>query len=203
MNPQNPAPTSSAIQDSFCSPSPRYQPLKDPLALSPITGLSFAGHLTEWGLPHGRGGRRMPLLLLGKLSEKVLWLYDHPEALPYPQSLTPFGLSTENFHFACSQRPLRRFLPALVDTTYRNIVIDTSEPLRPGDFHTLARWARQSHRRFFLIRPFFLSHKKGNPFARIRINGSLQPHPMRLRWQILKGTPYQVFFTDWSGGHLD
>jgi len=158
-------------------------PIRAPL----FQHLRLAQTYTEWGLPHGRFGRVIPLLWAGENKASVLWLTDQITMTPYPKLLHNIGLPLKQFHFIQNRKPLKNLKTVFNENVYKHIVLDTSELLKPGDHSFLARLTRTHDLTCFLIRPFFLSAKFGNPFTKHRLNVFFSLHQRQFSIQHLKG----------------
>ncbi len=141
----------------------------------------------EWGCPHGKLARIFPLSYLNSVEGKVLWLYDRENLNPYAPTWEGIKGDLESIHFVKSDRPIKDLRPLFSDSTYKTIVIDTKEFLSNAELSYLRIASTNNQRRYFLIRPFYLSSNNGNPFCRFRINCFFSFKENRFKISYVKG----------------
>ena len=144
------------------------------------------GDLVEWGIPPGRNGRLIPLQLLKHQIPLSLWVYHHHGLGVFASSWISHGVDLQRLFFICSENPVRELRPIFLEDTFRRIIIDSPRRFSDGDMAFVSRQAREHGQIVFLIRHYFLSRKKGNPHASLRIN-TWQSGRHSFSLQVIKG----------------
>ncbi|MDT8446520.1 MAG: hypothetical protein RRB13_06435 [bacterium] len=150
-------------------------------------GLPLGG-LTEWGLPLGSEGRALLMPYLAAATGTAqggphwcLWISCHDDWKPFPPAFLAAGVAAERLVFAESRDPLKDLQPALVHPLFRLLVLDSPPRLGRGALSFLEARARTQGQAVLVLRPFFLSNKLGNVWARFRVNGWRRPDG---NWQL-------------------
>ncbi|MEZ4872747.1 MAG: hypothetical protein R2827_11035 [Bdellovibrionales bacterium] len=128
------------------------------------------GQLIEWGAPSGHDARSIILNFLTQPPGLVLWIYSNPNTQPYPPAWAARGIPLEQFYFIHCSEPVRRLRPLFLEKAFSIIVLDAPEKVYKGELSFLMPWLRKNEQLLFLIRPYFLSQRRGNPFSHQRIN---------------------------------
>ena len=129
-----------------------------------------AGDLVEWGIPPGRNGRLIPLQLLKHQIPPSVWIYHHHGLGVFASSWISHGVDLQRLFFLCSENPVRELRPLFMEDTFKRIIIDSPRNFSDGDMAFVSQQARKQGQIVFLIRHHFLSQKRGNPHASLRIN---------------------------------
>jgi hypothetical protein len=163
-----------------------------PLLHSGITALDdcFAavkpGDLIEWGIPPGLNGRLIPLQFLKQAIPVSIWIYHHHGLAIFASSWISHGVDLRRLFFICSAQPVKELRPLFMEDTFKRIIIDSPKKFSPGDLAFVSQQARKNQQVVFLIRHYFLSQKRGNPYASLRIN-SWQNKANGFSLQVIKG----------------
>ena len=144
------------------------------------------GDLVEWGIPPGFNGRLIPLQLLKHDIPPSVWIYHHHGLGVFASSWISHGVDLQRLFFICSENPVRELRPLFLEDTFKRIIIDAPRRFSDGDMAFVSQQARKHGQIVFLIRHYFLSRKRGNPHASLRIN-SWQSGRKCFSLQILKG----------------
>jgi hypothetical protein len=128
------------------------------------------GDLVEWGIPPGLNGRLIPLQLLKQDIPPSVWIYHHHGLGVFASSWISHGVDLQRLFFICSENPVRELRPLFLEDTFKRIIIDAPRKFSSGDMAFVSQQARKHGQIVFLIRHFFLSEKRGNPYASLRIN---------------------------------
>ncbi len=146
------------------------------------------GKVIEWGSPIGRCGRFMILRFLRDLHESVVWIHGQKEELEvYAPAWAERGVDLSLFYFIRSRSPLPDLRPLFLEPAFKVIVMDCPERLSPGDWSFIASKVRENKQLLFVLRPFFLSTKRGNPLVSWRVNCWLKPKQGKYCLNFLKG----------------
>lgn len=149
---------------------------------------SEKGGLFEWGCPHGTFGRVIPSLVAKSLGESFLWAYDDVGIEVYPNSLVDMGFDLSKFSFIKEENPIKKLKPLFNKKVHDVVVLDSKEFLNPSDLRFISNKGRQEGIFFFLLRPFYLSNKNGNPFCKYRINSSFNLKKKSFQLSFIKGS---------------
>ncbi len=144
------------------------------------------GDLVEWGIPPGFNGRLIPLQLLKHDIPPSVWIYHHHGLGVFASSWISHGVDLQRLFFICSKNPVRELRPIFLEDTFKRIIIDAPRRFSEGDMAFVSQQARKQGQIVFLIRHYFLTQKRGNPYASLRIN-TWQSGRQCFSLQILKG----------------
>ena len=144
------------------------------------------GDLIEWGIPPGLNGRLIPLQLLKQNIPPSVWIYHHHGLGVFASSWISHGVDLQRLFFICSENPVRELRPLFMEDTFKRIIIDAPRKFSSGDMAFVSQQARKQGQIVFLIRHFFLSEKRGNPYASLRIN-TWQSNQRSFSLQVIKG----------------
>ncbi|MFT5217977.1 MAG: hypothetical protein ACI9LO_000349 [Planctomycetota bacterium] len=144
------------------------------------------GDVVEWGIPPGVNGRLIPLQLLKQQTPLSIWIYHHHGLGIYASSWISHGIDLQRLFFICSDHPVKELRPLFLEDTFKRIIIDAPRKFSTGDMAFVSQQARKQGQIVFLIRHYFLSQKRGNAHARLRIN-TWQSDQLTFSLQVLKG----------------
>ena len=144
------------------------------------------GDLIEWGIPPGMNGRLIPLQLLKQQIPLSVWIYHHHGLGVFASSWISHGVDLQRLFFICSANPVRELRPIFLEDTFKRIIIDAPLKFSTGDMAFASQQARKQGQIVFLIRHYFLSAKRGNPHASMRIN-TWQSGKRSFSLQFIKG----------------
>lgn len=144
------------------------------------------GDVVEWGIPPGVNGRLIPLQLLKQQTPLSIWIYHHHGLGIYASSWISHGIDLQRLFFICSDHPVKELRPLFLEDTFKRIIIDAPRKFSTGDMAFVSQQARKQGQIVFLIRHYFLSQKRGNAHARLRIN-TWQSDQRTFSLQVLKG----------------
>jgi hypothetical protein len=144
------------------------------------------GDVVEWGIPPGLNGRLIPLQLLKQDIPPSVWIYHHHGLGVFASSWISHGVDLQRLFFICSDNPVRELRPLFLEDTFKRIIIDAPLKFSSGDMAFVSQQARKHGQIVFLIRHFFLSEKRGNPYASLRIN-TWQSGQHSFSLQMIKG----------------
>ena len=128
------------------------------------------GDLVEWGIPPGLNGRLIPLQLLKHQIPLSVWIYHHHGLGVFASSWISHGVDLQRLFFICSDNPVKELRPLFLEDTFKRIIIDAPRKLTRGDIAFISQQARQQGQIVFLIRHYFLTARRGNPHASLRLN---------------------------------
>lgn len=136
------------------------------------------GELSEWGSPWGCGGREVLISFLSKLNKShqsqanwCLWVQGQEgEAHVYPPAWEAKGVDLKYIRFTKSLKPVKDLNPIFMSSFFKVIVIDAPQDLSMEDCQFLSRQARRHKQSIIVVRNYFLSPKKGNVWAKLRVN---------------------------------
>ena len=165
------------------------------------------GDVIEWGIPPGFNGRLIPLQLLKQEIPLSIWIYHHRGLGVFASSWISHGVDLQRLFFICSENPVKELRPLFLEDTFKRIIIDAPRKFSTGDMAFVSQQARKQGQIVFLIRHFFLTRKRGNPYASLRIN-TWQSGKRSFSLQVLKGPktgklsiPYSAVAEDNAGYH--
>ncbi len=144
------------------------------------------GDLIEWGIPPGLNGRLIPLQLLKQQTPLSVWIYHHHGLGVFASSWISHGVDLQRLFFICSENPVKELRPLFLEDTFKRIIIDAPRKFSTGDMAFVSQQARKQGQIVFLIRHYFLTAKRGNPHARLRIN-TWQSGKRSFSLQFIKG----------------
>lgn len=160
-------------------------------------GLRF-GSLTEWGSPLGRGGREVILQYLQCAEHHkdwCLWVCGQQDVRVYPPAWSARGVELSKIRFTYSDHPVRDLKPVFLDPFFRVIVLDVTRSLSLDDCAFLAQRARANRQAIIIVRDYFLSEKRGNVWAQLRLNCWQQEDGKRYHIRVVRGlSPRQLSF---------
>ncbi len=165
----------------------QQQPLRSSIeSLDQCLSQVKPGDLVEWGIPPGLNGRLIPLQLLKQDIPLSLWIYHHHGLGVFASSWVSHGVDLTRLFFICSAQPVKEVRPVFLEDTFKRIIIDAPQRFSTGDMAFVSQQARQHGQIVFVIRHFFLSEKRGNPHAAVRIN-TWQTEQQAFSLQVIKG----------------
>ena len=144
------------------------------------------GDLVEWGIPPGFNGRLIPLQLLKRDIPLSVWIYHHHGLGVFASSWISHGVDLQRLFFIAAENPVRELRPLFLEDTFKRIIIDAPRRFSEGDMAFVCQQARQQGQIIFLIRHYFLSQKRGNPHASLRLN-TWQSGKRAFSLQVIKG----------------
>jgi len=144
------------------------------------------GDLIEWGIPPGKNGRLIPLQLLKQQIPLSVWIYHHHGLGVFASSWISHGVDLQRLFFICSASPVKELRPIFLEDTFKRIIIDAPLKFSTGDMAFVSQQARKQGQIVFLIRHYFLTAKRGNPHASLRIN-TWQSGKRSFSLQFIKG----------------
>jgi hypothetical protein len=144
------------------------------------------GDLVEWGIPPGLNGRLIPLQLLKHQIPLSVWIYHHHGLGVFASSWLSHGVDLQRLFFICSDNPVGELRPIFLEDTFKRIIIDSPRRFSAGDMAFVSQQARNQGQIVFLIRHYFLSTRRGNPYASLRIN-TWQSGKRSFSLQLIKG----------------
>ena len=145
-----------------------------------------SGDLIEWGIPPGMNGRLIPLQLLKQQIPLSVWIYHHHGLGVFASSWISHGIDLQRLFFICSANPVKELRPIFLEDTFKRIIIDAPLKFSTGDMAFVSQQARKQGQIVFLIRHYFLTAKRGNPHASLRIN-TWQSGKRSFSLQFIKG----------------
>ena len=184
--------TDQSLQQQLQSARSLEQAQSEPVLCSGIAALDDclrqvrAGDLVEWGIPPGLNGRLIPLQLLKQQIPPSVWIYHHHGLGVFASSWISHGVDLQRLFFLCSENPVRELRPLFLEDTFKRIIIDSPRNFSDGDMAFVSQQARKQGQIVFLIRHYFLSQKRGNPHASLRIN-TWQSGKRCFSLQVIKG----------------
>ena len=138
------------------------------------------GTLIEWGVPFGLGGRELiATWLAGYCREErhhhqtvrpILWAYGRNHLIVNPPAWAARGVPLKVIRFTHAPAPIQQLKAVFLEPTFPIIFLDAPTSLRLDDCGFLVRQARRHGQTIFLLRDYFLSEKKGNIWAKVRVN---------------------------------
>ena len=136
------------------------------------------GELSEWGSPWGSGGREVLLSFLSQLKysksgqeQWCLWVQGQDgDANVYPPAWEAKGVDLRYIRFTKSLKPVHDLNPIFMSPFFKFIVLDSPQNLSIEDCQFLGRQARRHQQSIVVVRNYFLSPKKGNVWAKLRLN---------------------------------
>lgn len=151
------------------------------------------GELSEWGVPHGRGGRELVIKMLAYAQMQgtlglLLWIRPHDDMDVYPPAWEARGIDLARTYFACSGKVLHDLKAAFVEPVFDALILDTPGQLTGDDLAYLATRARDNHNLILLLRPYLLRSENGNVWARLRLNCWYDAHRQQHVVRAVKGS---------------
>jgi len=160
------------------------------------------GELSEWGIPWGGGCREVLLLFLQAAHRQpsakpywCLWIHDQSDMSIYPPAWQARGINLKHIRFAVTKQPLHDLKPIFTSSFFKLIVLDCSASISLDDCCFLAQQARKHQQIIILLRSYFLSPRKGNVWAKTRVNCWQDPIQEKFYIKSVKGlAPRQLTF---------
>lgn len=131
-------------------------------------GLAW-GKVSEWGMPLGSDTRSLLLTILRAQNTRFLWIYAQKLGIAHASAWSS-RVDLSKAYFATSDAPLRELKACFLQKSFPLIVIDSPLYLSLGDLAFLQQQARAFSCHYFLLRPYYLSSQRGNPFCSLRSN---------------------------------
>jgi hypothetical protein len=148
-----------------------------------LDGGLTAGSLSEWGMPAGQGARELALSVIVQATQRqrlVLWVNGNDGLDVYPPAWNARGADLSFIRFARVDRPVELLKPVFLERLFDLIVLDSPKHLGSDDWAFLARQARALDAHIMVLQNFLLSGKRGNIWARLRINCIATMHGWRV-----------------------
>ena len=125
----------------------------------------------EWGMPMGQGGRMILLPLSAWVTQANRWvLWNHGDEIrPFPPAFFARGVTAKRLVFAKTETPVRSLKAAFMAPFFGMVVLDSVD-VSAKDMVFLAQMARRQRSVIHVIRPYYLSSCRGNPFVKFRLN---------------------------------
>jgi|GEM_PF-560156 len=192
------APQLISALSTFTARPKKVLPTHDPRINEFLEGGLPFGSLCEWGAPFGRGGREILCRFIAAATQSQqwsVWVNTKNRMSIYAPAWAARGVDFEYFRVAHSSRPMTELKPLLLDPFFRVIVLDAPCNLTDDDSALLARQARQNDQLIILVRDYLLSPKRGNVWAKIRVNCWQEQMAERFCLQSVRGlSPRQCSF---------
>ena len=138
-------------------------------------------------MPLARGGRELLLPLLKAQKGLTVWIYSSKLGCVYPPAWRARGVDLDRLYFVRNDGSLSALRALFLEPLFQCVVIDSPMKWRPEDLFFLRTAAKRNKFHLLLLRPFFLSNKKGNPLCRQRFNVSYHVKQKSYRVHKLKG----------------
>ncbi|MEY4631958.1 MAG: hypothetical protein RIQ81_2078 [Pseudomonadota bacterium] len=138
-----------------------------------LDGALVPGSVSEWGMPAGHGARELALSIVAQATlrhQLVLWVNGNESLDVYPPAWSARGVDLGRLRFVQSGRPVEMLKPVFLERLFDLIVIDCPKHLGADDWAFLARQARTLDVHVMVLQDFLLSGRRGNIWARVRIN---------------------------------
>lgn len=163
-------------------------------------GLPFNG-ITEFGMPLGKEGRVLLLKFLINATRGieirpvwVLWVSSHNDFSVFPPAWFVKGVSPSRMVFTRSAAPAEDLKRALINPLFKLIVLDSPQRFSRDDCFFVNTQARTNGQLIILLRNFFLSDKRGNVWARLRLNCWKRQSGRNFILKTVKGLPSGQLF---------
>ena len=128
------------------------------------------GQLCEWGAPWGQGVREVITSFLPSIpSVWKLWVHSDEKTIINAPAWEARGINMQRMRFAYCTAPLEELKPIFLDPFFKVIILDNPK-LSYDDCAFLAQRARENQQAIFILRNYFLSNRKGNVWAKVRLN---------------------------------
>lgn len=138
-----------------------------------IEGGLISGAVSEWGMPAGQGSREIALSFVGRATTSemlVLWVNGQDGLEVYPPAWSARGVDLRFIRFVTANKPIELLKPIFLEPLFRLVVIDSPKHLSGEEWAFIARQARAMRVHVMVLQSFFLSGRRGNIWARLRIN---------------------------------
>jgi len=149
------------------------------------------GEITEIGLPLDCEGRRLILSLLAQSTrrgERSLWVYSENELNINPPAWQAFDVDLSLIRFARSGNPLVDFQPLFLEPIFKVLVLDSPSELGEESLAFLTARIRENGQSLLILRDYFLDNKRGNIWAKLRLNCSWGPAEQVYYLDMIRGT---------------
>lgn len=154
------------------------------------------GELSEWGVPMGCGGREVIAQLLAHATQNkhwCLWVNSKSQVEVYPPAWESRGVDMSRVRFAETNQPVSDLKPVFMDPFFQFIVLDNPRTLSEDDLSFISRRAKSQRQIVLVLRNYFLSEKRGNVWAKLRVNIWRPDLASQLSLRIIKGlSPRQI-----------
>lgn len=133
------------------------------------------GEVWEWGLPHGGDGCRVILQFVVQQLQLepdalVLWACGEEDRTIHAPAWEAQGVDLNRVFFAYTADPVRHLRAAFLEPLFAMVVLDAPRPLSTDAMAFVAHQARRHKQITFLLTRAWLSPRRGNVWARVRLN---------------------------------
>jgi RecA/RadA recombinase len=138
-----------------------------------LEGGLASGAVSEWGMPAGQGAREIVLSIVGRVTAAemlVLWVNGQDGLEVYPPAWSARGVDLRFIRFATAKKPIELLKPVFLEPLFRLVVLDSPKNLSGEEWAFMARQARAMEVHVMVLQNFFLSGRRGNIWARLRVN---------------------------------
>ncbi len=162
-----------------------------------LEGGLASGAVSEWGMPAGQGAREIVLSIVGRVTAAemlVLWVNGQDALEVYPPAWSARGVDLRFIRFATAKKPIELLKPVFLEPLFRLVVLDSPKNLSGEEWAFMARQARAMEVHVMVLQNFFLSGRRGNIWARLRVNCRQRSNGVRGDgWQLeaVRGTARQ------------
>jgi len=162
-----------------------------------LEGGLASGAVSEWGMPAGQGAREIVLSIVGRVTAAemlVLWVNGQDGLEVYPPAWSARGVDLRFIRFATAKKPIELLKPVFLEPLFRLVVLDSPKNLSGEEWAFMARQARAMEVHVMVLQNFFLSGRRGNIWARLRVNCRQRSNGVRGDgWQLeaVRGTARQ------------
>lgn len=162
-----------------------------------LEGGLASGAVSEWGMPAGHGAREIVLSIVGRVTAAemlVLWVNGQDGLEVYPPAWSARGVDLRFIRFATAKKPIELLKPVFLEPLFRLVVLDSPKNLSGEEWAFMARQARAMEVHVMVLQNFFLSGRRGNIWARLRVNCRQRSNGVRGDgWQLeaVRGTARQ------------
>jgi len=146
------------------------------------------GAITEMGIPVGFAGRSIVADFVSHVTQTdlCLWVNGHSDMRLYPPAWISRGVNPLKWVVANSDSPVRQLKASLMQPIFQLLVLDMeSHQLSAEDIAFISIQARIHRYAVVVIRPFLLSNRQGNSWAKLRLN--VTPNHKQLHLSVIKG----------------
>lgn len=139
-------------------------------------GLEVGG-VSEWGMPAGNGARFILVKLLQNLTNQeyakpVLWTLGQPGVKILASGWMSLGINLNKLLFAKSFKPICDLREAFLEPVFSLLVFDCPKNLSREEHAFISKQAMKMKVHVCILQNYFLTGKKGNVWAKSRINCS-------------------------------
>ena len=130
------------------------------------------GSIYEWGIPWMNYGRIVVVRMIASLNkdEWVLWCHGDTNSSLNHESFIAHGINPDTFRIAYSNKPMKDLRAAILSPKFKFIVIDSAVDLNDISLAFLHHKAKELKKIILIIRPYYLSSKKGCVWSKLRFN---------------------------------